>query len=64
LPKTEDNFKIDFYPDFALLGFERLVEALVETVSISTRLNYDESPEPLLRQIWNFSGEVNIEGVS
>ena len=63
LPKTEDSFKIDFRPDFALLGCERLVEALVETISISTRLNYDESPEPILRRIWNFNGEVNIEGV-
>ncbi|HWD93929.1 MAG TPA: hypothetical protein VG938_16485 [Verrucomicrobiae bacterium] len=63
LPKSTDSFKIDFHPDFALLGSHRLVDALVETVSISTRLNYDESPEPLLREIWNFSGEVNIEGI-
>lgn len=63
LPRNQDNFEIAFYPDFALLGSERLVDALVETVSVSSRLNYDESPEPLLRQIWSFSGEVNIEGV-
>jgi len=63
LPRNEDNFKIGFYPDFALLGLDRLVEALIESVSVSTRLCYDESPEPLLRQIWSFNGEVEIEGV-
>jgi hypothetical protein len=62
-PKKPDSFEISFYPDFALLDSGRLVEALVETVSVSTRLNYDESPEPLLRQIWNFDGEMNVEGV-
>lgn len=62
LPRKPDNFEVSFQPDFALIGMERLVEALIETVSISTRLCYDESPEPLLRQIWKFSGEVNIEG--
>jgi hypothetical protein len=63
LPKNEDSFKIDFCPDFALLSMERLAEAVLGTVSVSTRLNYDKSPEPILRQIWNFSGAVNIEGV-
>lgn len=62
LPRINDNFEIGFYPDFALLGLDRLIEALIETVSISTRLCYDESPEPLLRQIWKFSGEMEIEG--
>lgn len=63
LPRNPENFKIGFYPDFALLGIDRLVEALIESVSVSTRLCYDESPEPLLRQIWSFNGEVEIEGV-
>ena len=58
-----EKFELGFYPSFELLGFERIVEALIETVSISTRLCYDESPEPLMRQIWNFNGEVKIEGV-
>ena len=63
LPRNQDNFQIGFYPDFALLGLDRLAEALIESVSVSTRLCYDESPEPLLRQIWSHSGEVEIEGV-
>lgn len=63
LPINQDSFEIGFYRDFALLGFDRLVEALGETVSVSTRLCYDESPEPLLRQIWNFNGEMEVKGV-
>ena len=58
-----EKFMLGFYPNFELLGFKRITEALIETVSVSTRLCYDESPEPLLRQIWNFCGEVEIEGV-
>jgi hypothetical protein len=63
LPENGEKFQVGFYPDFGLLNFERIVEALVETVSISTRLCYDESPEPLLRQLWRFTGEVETQGV-
>lgn len=61
--ENSEKFEVGFYPDFQLLGFRRIVEALVETVSISTCLCYDKSPEPLLRRIWKFNGEVKIEGV-
>ena len=54
---------VGFYPSFESLGLERIVEALIETVSVSTRLCYDESPEPLLRQIWKYTGDVMTEGV-
>jgi hypothetical protein len=63
LPENGEKFEVGFYPDFELLDFERIVEALVETVSISTRLCYDESPEPLLRKIWKYTGEMKTEGV-
>jgi hypothetical protein len=63
LPEEGEKFQLGFYPDFQLLSLERIVEALVETVSVSTRLCYDESPERLLRQIWKYDGEVEVEGV-
>jgi hypothetical protein len=34
-----------------------------ETISVSTRLCYDESPVPLMRQIWKYDGDVETEGV-
>jgi hypothetical protein len=58
-----EKFEMGFYPDFEVLGHDRIVEALVETVSISTRLCYDESPESLMRQIWKYTGEIKTEGV-
>jgi hypothetical protein len=62
-PENGEKFQVGFYPDFRSLNFERLIEALVETVSVSTRLCYDESPETLLRKIWKYNGEIEIEGV-
>jgi hypothetical protein len=62
-PERGEKFQIGFYPDFESLNFNRIVEALVETVSISTRLCYDESPEPLLRKIWKYDGEIETQGV-
>jgi hypothetical protein len=61
-PENGEKFQIGFYPDFES-NFERIIESLVETVSISTRLCYDESPEPLLRKIWKFNGDIEKEGV-
>jgi hypothetical protein len=63
IPENGEKFQVGFYPDFGSLGIEGTVEALVNTASIATCLCYGESPEPLLRQIWNFNGEVQIEGV-
>jgi len=62
-PQHGEKFKIGFNPDLESLTFQRMVEALVETVSISTRLCYDESPEPLLRKIWKYDGKMKVEGV-
>lgn len=63
LPVYGEKFEVGFYPRFEVLSLERMVEALVETVSISTRLCYDESPVPLMRQIWKYDGDVKTEGV-
>jgi hypothetical protein len=63
LPVHGEKFEVGFYPCFESLGLERIVEALVETVSVSTRLCYDESPVPLMRQIWKYDGDVKTEGV-
>ena len=63
IPENGEKFQVGFYPDFGSLRIEGTVEALVNTASIATCLCYDKSPEPLLRQIWNFNGEVEIEGV-
>jgi len=62
-PENGERFQIGFYPDFKSLDFEKIIEALIETETVSTRLCYDESPEPLLRKIWNYDGAVEIEGV-
>ncbi len=56
------EFQVGFYPDFELLNFSGTLEALDATVSISTRLCYNESPERLLRQIWKYQGKAEITG--
>lgn len=63
LPVEGEKFQLGFYPNLQSLTLERVVEALVETVSVSTRLCYDESPEPLMRKIWKYDGQVEVEGV-
>jgi hypothetical protein len=54
-----------------LVGFHRacdgfthgaLIETFRETVNVSTRLCYRESPLPILRQIWKHSGNVEVYG--
>jgi hypothetical protein len=61
---TENNskYEIGFYPGFESLGFETIIDAFINTVSISTRLCYSESPLPLLRRIWKYKGEVKVTG--
>jgi hypothetical protein len=61
---TENNgkYEIGFYPKFESLGFEAIIDALINTVTVSTRLCYNESPLPLLRQIWKYKGKVKETG--
>ena len=58
-----EPFRVGFYPSFEKLTAEEKIEALVDTVSVSTRLCYDENPLPILRQIWKHDGDVEIKGI-
>jgi hypothetical protein len=64
LLRTENNdkYEIGFYPKFESLGFEAIIDALINTVSVSTRLCYNESPLPLMRQFWKHKGKVEVIG--
>jgi hypothetical protein len=61
--KPEEKFQISFYPDCDKFTSTELVEKLRETISISSRLCYDETPVQDLRNIWRYQGEVEIEGI-
>jgi hypothetical protein len=60
--ENNSKYEIGFYPEFESLGFEAIIDALINTISISTRLCYSESPLPLLRRIWKHKGEVKVIG--
>ena len=64
LRAAENNpeYKVGFYPQCAGFGSERVAEAFRDTVSVSTRLCYSESPLPTLRRIWSHTGEVQTKG--
>jgi hypothetical protein len=63
IPTTNNKkYEISFYPDCRGFIPEAFVEALRETVSVSTRLCYNESPLPLLRRIWRHRGQVETAG--
>ncbi|HWQ91760.1 MAG TPA: hypothetical protein VN673_08815 [Clostridia bacterium] len=65
LRAAENNpeFEVGFYPRCDALTSERIAEAFRDTVAVSTRLCYSESPEPTLRRLWSYSGEVQTKGV-
>lgn len=56
------KFELSFYPECESFTPEAIVEALRGTISVSTRLCYNESPLPTLRKIWRHTGEVETEG--
>jgi hypothetical protein len=60
--KNNKQYQLSFYP--ACKGFTSvgLVEALRDTVSVSTRLCYSESPLLTLRKIWRHRGDVETKG--
>jgi len=64
LRPAENNaeYKVGFYPQYDGFNPERIAEAFRDTVSVSTRLCYGESPLPTLRQIWKYTGEVEVSG--
>jgi hypothetical protein len=61
---AENNlaFEVGFYPPTDGLSSDRIVEAFRDTVAVSTRLCYSESPEPTLRRLWNHTGKVQTKG--
>jgi hypothetical protein len=63
IPENSEKFQVSFSPDFRSFGIEGVVEALLNTVCVTTCLCYDKSPELLLRQIWKYTGDVETEGV-
>jgi hypothetical protein len=60
--RNNKKYQISFYPQCNSLTHEGVVEALRDTVSVSTRLCYSESPLPTLRRIWRHRGEVETTG--
>jgi len=61
---AENNgvYRVGFYPPCDGFTPERVAEAFRDTVSVSTRLCYGESPLPILREIWKHAGEVKAMG--
>ena len=56
------EYEVGFYPNFDLVNFDEMLEALDGTVSVSIRLCYGESPVKVLQRIWNHIGEVKTVG--
>lgn len=60
--ENNDEYKVGFYLQWTAFTAERVAEAFRDTVSVSTRLCYGESPLPTLRLIWKHDGEVETVG--
>jgi hypothetical protein len=60
--ENNSEYEVGFYRRCDGLSSERIAEAFRDTVAVSTRLCYSESPEPALRQLWNHTGEVQTKG--
>ncbi len=60
--ENNSEYEVGFYPQCGGLSSERIAEAFRDTVAASTRLCYSESPEPILRRLWNHTGEAQTKG--
>jgi len=60
--ENNGDYKVGFYPKCEGFTPERIAESFRETVSVSTRLCYGESPLPILRKIWKHTGDVKTTG--
>jgi hypothetical protein len=60
--ENSSEYEVGFYPETDGLSSERIAEAFRDTVAVSTRLCYSESPEPTLRKLWSHTGEVQTKG--
>jgi hypothetical protein len=56
------EYRVGFYPRCEGFTPASVAEAFRDTVSVSTRLCYAESPLPVLRKIWQYAGEVQTKG--
>ncbi len=57
-----DEYSVEFDSDFQGLSPAQIAEAFFDTLSVSTKLCYGESPLPILRKIWKHSGKCKISG--
>jgi hypothetical protein len=60
--RNNGEYRVGFYRPCHGLMHEHIIEAFRDTVNVSTRLCYGESPLHILRQIWKYTGEVEICG--
>lgn len=60
--QNNKEYEIEFYPLCKGFSPEKIVEALRDTISISSQLCYNESPLEILRQIWKHTGDVKVKG--
>src|SRR5689334_23331126 len=56
------EYRLGFYPPCEGFTHDQILEAFRDTVNVSTRLCYGESPLPTLRKIWRYSGGVKTRG--
>lgn len=61
--ENSPEYKVGFYPKCDGFTPEQVAEAFRDTVAVSTRLCYGESPLPTLRRLWKHTGEVQTEGI-
>lgn len=59
---NNEEYTVGFYPDCDGCSPARMAEAFRDTVSLSTRLCYGESPLPTLREVWRHNGEAEVTG--
>ncbi len=64
LQATPNNgeFRLWFCRECAEFSSDRIAEAFRDSVAVSTRLCYSESPLPILRRLWGYDGEVQTTG--
>jgi hypothetical protein len=60
---NNSEYEVGFDPECGGWSSARIAEAFRDTVAVSTRLCYSESPEPTLRRLWNHMGEAHTKGV-
>jgi hypothetical protein len=60
--RNNGEYRVGFYCPCEGFTHERIIEAFRDTINVSTRLCYGESPLSILRQIWNYTGEVKTHG--